>query len=65
MRGYLITALDDVWSAICIADNAVGELREKVKCNSSFFDTLGGYQNAVKRARQSYDVIKRELENGL
>jgi hypothetical protein len=63
MKGYLTTALNDVWSAINVADNAVEELREKVRCNSPFFDTLGGYQNAVKRARKSFAIIKSELEN--
>ena len=61
MKGYLITALNDVYSAICVADNAIGELKERIKGNSPFFDTLIGYERAIKRARLSYDIIQKEL----
>jgi hypothetical protein len=62
MNGYLVTALNDVYMAIRVADNAIGELKDKTRSVTPFFDTLIGYEKAVKRALLSYEVIKKELD---
>ena len=62
MDGHLRTALNDIYAAICAAEAAVGELKERSRCNSSFFDTLTGYENTIKKARVSFGVVRNELD---
>ncbi len=62
MKDDIFNALESIYSAICIADNAVGDLKNRISANSSWFTTLCQYEKTVKKARLSYDVIKKELE---
>jgi hypothetical protein len=62
MDNSIFLALENLYSVICLADNAVGELREKISPNSSFFTTLTQYETTIKKARVSWDIIKKELD---
>ena len=62
MKEGVFNHLENMYSAICIADNAVGDLKNRISANSSWFTTLCQYEKTVEKAKQSYDVIRKELE---
>ena len=64
MKNNIHNALENLYSVICIADNAVNELKDKIKCNSSWFTTLQQHEKTVKKARESWEIIRKELDNG-
>ena len=65
MDDHLRIALNDIDAAICAADYMVEDLKSKTRCNSSFFDTLIGYENRIKKAQVSYGVVRKELDKRL
>jgi hypothetical protein len=53
--------LENLYSVINIADNAVGDLKNRISANSSWFTTLCQYEKTVKKARESWNIIRKEL----
>jgi len=57
----IASALEDLYYIISIAENAIENLKDKIRCNSNAYDELLRNEKSIERAKKSYEVIRNEI----